>query len=183
VPTTSADEEKYAPEGQYWRGSIWAPTNHMVVKGLEANNRNQLAREIVTNHLNNISLVYQSTGTVWENYSSEFIKPGKPWAKPDFVGWSALGPIAQLIEFYIGIKLDVPHNKINWELLTTESVGLRNLKFGDSFVELVAAERIRLEDEIQISVKTSKEFDLYLNNGKKLFKKNIPPGKHEFKFV
>jgi hypothetical protein len=183
VPTTSADEEKYAPEGQYWRGSIWAPTNHMIVKGLEANNRHKLAREIVTNHLNNISLVYQSTGTVWENYSPEFIKPGKPWAKPDFVGWSALGPIAQLIEFYIGIKLNVPHNKINWELLTTESVGLRNLKFGDSFIELIAAERVRLEDEIQISVRTSKEFVLCLNNGKKLFKKNIPPGKHEFKFV
>lgn len=174
VPTTAADEDTYIPTGGYWRGAIWAPTNHMVVKGLQANDRHKIARDIVHNHLNNMSAVFQGTGTVWENYAPEFTKPGKP-AKPDFVGWTGDGPIAQLIENYIGINVDVPNNKIRWNLLTTEEVGLKNLVFGDSTLKLIAKSRGVERDPIKVEVDTQHKFELEIFDGSNTFNKTVTP--------
>jgi len=181
VPTTAADEPTYAPSGGYWRGSVWAPTNHMIVRGLVENNRPKLARDIVVNHLNNQSIVFQDTGTVWENYAPEFPKPGQP-SKPNFVGWSADGPIAQLIENYIGIEINVPENTVHWNLLSTEELGLRNLKLGDNTVELVAQERKYYTDPVTIDVNTQKEFTLELNDGTNQFTEKITPAKKSYTF-
>lgn len=181
VPTLAADNKSYASSGRYWRGSVWAPTNHMIVKGLQANNRHKLARDIVLNHLNNMSAVFQGTQTVWENYAPEFTKPGKP-AQPDFVGWSADGPIAQLIENYIGINIDVPNNKIRWNLLTTEEVGLKNLEFGESTIEVIAKERNKESDPITVEIETQHSFDLELFNGDHIFKRSIKPSDHTITF-
>jgi len=46
----------------------------MIVKGLAANDRHQLAREIVCDHLNNMAAVFKETGTVTV---SKKIEPGK----------------------------------------------------------------------------------------------------------
>ena len=35
MPALAADEPGYTPDGQYWNGAVWAPTNYMVVKGLQ----------------------------------------------------------------------------------------------------------------------------------------------------
>ena len=179
VPTLSADHPKYVKTGHYWLGSIWVPTNHMVVQGLVANGRHQLAREIVCNHLNNMATVFEETGTVWENYAPEFVEPGN-LAKPDFVGWSAVGPIAQLIENYIGITLDVPANTVYWNLLSTEKLGLSNLHFGSSSIEIFCNERKSLNDPIEITVQTSTPFILIINNGEKAVTKNIEIGEQKF---
>ena len=123
--------------------------------------------------------VFKETGTVWENYAPESAKPGN-WAKPDFVGWSAVGPIAQLIENYIGITLDVPANTIYWNLLSTEKLGLRNVRFGDSDIEIFCDERKSVEDPVNITVQTSKPFTLKMNNGRKIINQQIEPGKQKF---
>lgn len=177
VPTTAADEDTYVPTGGYWRGSVWAPTNHMVVKGLQANDRHKVARDIVLNHLNNMSAVFQGTDTVWENYAPEFTKPGKP-AKGDFVGWTGDGPIAQLIENYIGINVDVPNNTIHWNLLTTEEIGLKNLKFGDAEIDLVAQKRKKVDDPVKIEINTSGSFTLNLKTHEGQSQKTTSKGKH-----
>lgn len=174
VPTCAADEEKYAPSGRYWRGSVWAPTNHMVVEGLIAQGRLKLARDIVLNHLNNQAAVFSGTETVWENYAPEFTKPGAP-SKGDFVGWSAAGPIAQLIENYIGINISVPENRVTWNLLTTEEVGIENLQFGETTLKLVAAERKHMDDPVEITVDTGAEFELELYDGQKVYRENVQP--------
>lgn len=180
VPTTAADEQAYAPSGRYWRGSIWAPTNHMVVKGLMEQGRVKLARDIVLNHLNNLSAVFSSTNTVWENYAPEFSKPGQP-AKSDFVGWSAVGPIAQLIENYIGITPNVPANEVEWNLLTTENVGVRNLEFGkNNTLVLEAKERDHLDDPVALKIHAEKSFTLTLYDGQSTYERDIPAGAHEF---
>lgn len=174
VPTLAADEEKYAPEGKYWKGSIWAPTNHMIVKGLDVNGENNLSREIAVNHLNNMAIVFQATKTVWENYSPEFPKPGTPWAKSDFVGWSAVGPIAQLIEYYIGIKVNIPERTVLWNLLTIEGVGIKNLKVGnDGYVDLFVEERNSLSDAINITYKSTCRYRLVVDTGARVFSAEI----------
>jgi len=182
VPTTAADEEKYHPEGYYWRGSVWAPTNHMITKGLEANGRHKLARDIVINHLNNQSTIFRATDTVWENYAPEYTLPGKPWSKPDFVGWSADGPIAQLIENYIGLKVDVPQNTIHWDLLTIEEVGLESLQFGDANVMLKANQRKAPTEPVEIEVNSTGKFTLEIQTESELYTVNITEGKQTLTF-
>ena len=163
VPTLAADHPDYNPKGDYWRGSVWAPTNHMITKGLAANGRHELARTIVLNHLENMSEVFQNTETVWENYAPESAAPGEP-AAPNFVGWSADGPIAQLIEHYIGIRPDVPNNRIDWMLLTDEKVGLRDLDFGGVTVHLAAEKRSSTQAPVELTVETPRAFTVRLQD-------------------
>ncbi|WP_414632104.1 hypothetical protein, partial [Acetomicrobium sp. UBA5826] len=32
VPSLSADDLQYNPNGDYWRGSVWPPTNYMILR-------------------------------------------------------------------------------------------------------------------------------------------------------
>ena len=54
-----------------------APTNTMVIRGLEKYGYNKLAKEIALKHLDLISKIYKETGTIWENYAPDTITPGK----------------------------------------------------------------------------------------------------------
>ena len=78
VPTTPADQAGFDPAGGYWRGAVWAPTNTMVIRGLERYGKHDLAREIAMEHLRMVGEVFRTTGTVWENYAPDAAKPGKP---------------------------------------------------------------------------------------------------------
>lgn len=134
-PSLSVEHELYHPEGKYWRGGVWAPTNYMIIKGMHEagfHARGALATEA---YLDAMKTVYQKTGTVWENYAPEYIKQGNE-AKGAFVGWSALGPISLLIESSIGIDIDVPVNTINWHIQRTDRHGVENLRWKESTVSL-----------------------------------------------
>ena len=152
VPTLSADHPEYHEDGHYWKGSVWAPTNYMVLKGLERVGYHDLAHEIGCNTLDNVVEVYRQTGTVWENYSPEHTCPGKP-AKSDFVGWTGLIPIAVLIEYVLGIKADAKNDEIVWRVNLTEQHGIERYPFGGKSVDLVCAARQSADDEPQITIK------------------------------
>jgi len=96
-PTLSADEDEYHEYGDYWRGAVWAPTNVMVIKGLENYGYDELAAEATEKYLAGMYEVYQKTGTVYENYAPDHYAKGEP-AKADFVGWTGCGPIQLLFE-------------------------------------------------------------------------------------
>ena len=83
VPTTPADQPGFDPAGGYWRGAVWSPTNTMVIRGLERYGQQALADELALEHLRMVGEVFQTTGTVWENYAPDSASPGKP-AKPRF---------------------------------------------------------------------------------------------------
>ena len=119
VPTLSADHKDYNPNGEYWKGSVWAPTNYMVLKGLEKNGYNQLAHDIAKNCLENVVDVFNKEGTIFENYAPESAKQGEP-AKRDFVGWSGLFPISILYEFVFGIRPYAREKKIIWDVRLLE---------------------------------------------------------------
>jgi hypothetical protein len=57
--------------------------------------------------------------TIWEAYSPTAAEPATAksateYSRPDFCGWSALGPIGLAIENLLGIYLDAPQNEIVW---------------------------------------------------------------------
>ncbi len=179
VPTLAADDPAYSAGGIYWQGSVWPPTNHMIVEGLMTQGRVELAREIVVNHLNRVGEVFDNTGTVWENYAPESASPGSS-SQGDFVGWSGVGPIAQLIENYIGIIPDVPERTIQWNLLTRREVGLRNLEMGDfTITEIRAKRRETREDPPELIIDTPESFQLDLYDGRVDTTIQVEPGQSE----
>lgn len=67
--TLSKSHKDFSKQGYYWLGGVWAPTNYMVIKGLEKYgfvNNSQLASE---KYLDALVEVYKYTDTLWECYA------------------------------------------------------------------------------------------------------------------
>lgn len=121
VPVLSADHPDYQMEGDYWKGSIWAPTNYMILKGLTNHKYDKMAYEIACNDLKNVMECYKQTGTFWENYAPESSKRGSS-SRADFVGWTGLIPISILIEYVLGIQRGEGEDEIVWRINRCESM-------------------------------------------------------------
>ncbi|GMN07712.1 hypothetical protein MTsPCn5_31010 [Croceitalea sp. MTPC5] len=103
LPALSADDPDYRGWGDYWLGGVWAPTSYMVLKGLTANGKHGLAKDLAEKTYGAIAEVFEATGTFWENYAPDLISYGMP-AKKDFCGWTGLVPIAIYNEYIKGTK-------------------------------------------------------------------------------
>lgn len=140
VPSLSADHPAYRADGGYWLGGVWAPTNYMLLKGLDSTGHNALAHRIACRYLKNVTEVFRRTGTLWENYAPEAAAPGDP-AKPDFVGWTGLAPICMLIEYVLGLRADARRGVLLWDVRRTERHGVQRYPFGGSLIDLVCEAR------------------------------------------
>jgi glycogen debranching enzyme len=160
IPSLAADDEQYCRHGDYWLGSVWAPTNYMVLRGLTAVSEHDLAHEIAVNHHRNVVEVFAQTETLWENYAPEYIAPGDP-ARPDFVGWSGLPPIAVLFEYIFGLRPQVPAGKLIWDVRLLEEHGVQQYPFGpDGALDLRCARRFHPADEPQIEFTSTAPVEL-----------------------
>ncbi len=134
VPALSASDPNFRTDGGYWRGGVWAPTNYMVLKGLDRYEEYALAHEIATDALDAVVRVFERDHTIYENYAPRFDASGEPThgspAKPDFVGWSGLFSISVLFEYVFGIKPDAANGTILWDIRLTERHGITKYPFG-----------------------------------------------------
>lgn len=140
VPTLSADHPEYCDLGQYWRGGVWAPTNYMVLKGLEKNGYEDLAYDIARNCLENVVSVFKNDSTLYENYAPECASKGN-CANKDFVGWSGLFPISIAFEYVFGIRPYAKEKRIVWNIRLTEKHGVKNYPLNDLSLDLICEER------------------------------------------
>lgn len=162
VPTLSADAQTYCPHGGYWLGSVWPPTNYMVLRGLSQVGQDELAWQIGRNHLDNVLAVFEKTGTVWENYAPESADPGKP-AKRDFVGWGGLGPVAVLLEYVFGLRSSVPENTLTWDIRLTDAFGVDRLGFGHGGVLCLHCRQRQSEtDPPRLGVESNRQMTLHV---------------------
>jgi len=161
VPTLAADEPGYDPAGGYWRGSVWAPTETMVIRGLEAYGYQDRARALALSHLDLVARVFKNTGTIWENYAPDALAPGPP-AKSDFVGWSGIGPILYLLEYAIGLKPDAAHNLLVWELHSAARTGCERYRFNGHVVSLFAEAVGGEHGKVIVSIESDGDFTLQL---------------------
>jgi Trehalase len=134
-PTLSADEKEYRPDGGYWLGGVWAPSNYVIIKGLERYGHEAFAAEATEKYLAAMNEVFKKTGTVWENYAPESMKEGNP-SRGDFVGWTGCGPIALYIENVLGFRPDGARRTLLWNLRLAEPHGIRRLQFGSVSADL-----------------------------------------------
>jgi len=195
IPTLSALDLDYDESGHYWRGGVWAPTNYMVIKGLEQYGDYSLANRIAINHLENIYKIYSeftpdegkiafeerySDGykTIWECYSPENPEPATRWddtfySRQDFVGWSGLGPIAMLIENILGFEIRGDLNKIIWRINRDDKHGIENIQLGNQFVSLLCTPK---DEILELEISCKKEFTLEIFWVDKYYTKKITPG-------
>ena len=176
-PTLAADEDEYVATGGYWRGAAWAPTNVMVIKGLERYGHDELAAEATERYLRAMHAVFEETGTVFENYAPETFAPGAP-SKADFVGWSGCGPIQLLLENVMGLRPDGANGALTWHLRRLDRHGVEGLKLGDNRVSLVCAKRRNPDESALLHVECSEALRLIVKHpaGSKTYA--LEPGSH-----
>ena len=173
IPSLSADHPEYQNDGAYWRGGVWAPTNYMVLKGLEKNGYTDLAYDIARNSLENVIEVFKKDKTLYENYAPESANPGNP-AKKDFVGWSGLFPINILFEYVFGIHPFAKEEKIVWDIHLLEEHGVKNYPFNDLSVDLVCMGRATTDEEPIVVAICEKPIEIelrYANKTKTIYAK------------
>jgi glycogen debranching enzyme len=162
VPTLAADESGYDPAGGYWRGAVWAPTETLVIRGLENYGHHELARQIALSHLDMVAQVFRKTGTIWENYSPDAVQQGRP-AKGNFVGWSGIGPIVYLLEYALGLKADAPQNQLVGHLQPGGRQGCERFRFNGHVASRAAEPAAGTPGKIRISVESDGEFRLQVH--------------------
>jgi len=166
VPSLSADHPKYNAKGRYWQGGVWPGANYMVMDGLYKKGYCNKAKQIAANDFANILEIYKNTGTFWEYCAPESTEPGF-MARKNFVGWGGLPPIAEFIEFILGIHSDCSESLIVWDITQTESHGIQRLPFGnEGQVSLQVANRKSDSQKPVVTVSTNVEFDLIVKWGK-----------------
>ena len=182
VPSLSADDPNYDSLGAYWRGGVWAPTNYMVVKGLERYGRRDLAFELAVKHMENLCEVWTGfePASLWECYSPDLSRPGTAkrgeLSRSRFVGWTGLGPVAMLIEDILGVDVDVPANTITWQPCLLEKHGIKRLAFGKGSIDLICGGRPSRETPPIIRVSSTVPFKLCVAWARGTMEKNIRVG-------
>lgn len=134
LASLAADSPAYDPGGRYWLGSVWPPTNYVAFSGLARAGHRKLARQLAVRHLEVVAAVYRETGRLWENYAPDAAAPGS-WSGPDF-GWSALGPIALLIEVVLGLDPNALTQQLDWFLPEGETSGVKRFPLGPATIDL-----------------------------------------------
>jgi hypothetical protein len=167
-PSLARDQKSYSGAGNYWRGSVWAPTNYMVLDGLYRQGYKDLAYQMASIHHQYVLEVFKETGTFWENYSAEKAQPGIP-AKADFVGWTGLSAITIFIEYILGIHMDAPANAIHWDLRQLSKHGVHRLPFRDFIVDLICDERSGSDSPPRITIRSPQPINIYISFDSKSF--------------
>lgn len=142
------NDNDFDPAGLYWRGSLWMPTAYASLCGLNRYGFYRTAHDAglkIVKHMYDTYVGYEPH-TIWECYSPTKCEPasnehGNCTARPNFCGWSALGPISVLIECVLGFHtVDGFERRVEWEKPDNigENIGIRNLRFSDITTDIVA---------------------------------------------
>lgn len=184
VPSLAAEDPNYDPEGTYWVGGVWAPTNYMVARGLLEAGRGATAHGIALKYLGALARTYAEVDphTLWECYSPEADRPGRTAydlarVKPDFVGWSGLGPIAMLIENVIGLDVDAPAAEVCWDIRLSGEHGVRALPVGNGArADFLCAAREAAEAPARLTIRSEREITVFARRGAAESRIAVVPG-------
>jgi hypothetical protein len=153
----------------------------MVLRGLTDVGADDLAYDIARNHVENVSGVFQETGTLWENYAPERVKQGFP-SKPDFVGWTGVSAISIPIEYLIGLRIDPMKQELHWDLRLEGRHGvLRYPLTRGHYADLLCVSQTA--DTLQLSIHTTQAFTLVLHHRGRVENLMIQVGDHDLRIT
>ena len=163
--TVSRDDPDFdANDGWYWRGSMWLPTAYMGIKALEKYGFQEAADTTAEKVLSWMLRTYcdYEPHTIWECYSPTAPTPSSNHGKrvrPDFCGWSALGPISLFLENVLGFHdIDASSRTVRWDIRHDCRHGLNNLTFGDTTTDLLYDPAVST-----VTIRSNKPYCLILN--------------------
>lgn len=169
-PSLSRDDPHFSDDGQYWKGGVWMPLSYMSIKALEEYGYDVLADAAAQATLDWMLKTYENPEaiaankgepTIWECYSSTEPMPGthgQKYSRPDFCGWSALGPISLFIENVLGFHtVDFQRKEIGWRLHQPGVQGIKKLTFGDITTSIL------YDGESTVTVESTAPYTLSIN--------------------
>ena len=160
VPTLSADDPNFSSDGGYWNGSVWAPTNYMVLRGLTKYGLDSLAYEIAKNHVNNVVEVFNKTNDLRENYAPDKVQGNDG---RHFVGWTGLVSITDLFEYVFGFRANVPENKLIIDVRLLEEYGIERYPFGKNGVlDILCKKRANEREKPTVIISTNVQLKVVL---------------------
>ena len=148
----SRSDADYRSFGLYWRGSLWMPTAYASLKGFAEYGLYKDAHEAGYKIFQHMLATYNEfePHTIWECYSPEKHEPATQIhgigsrVRPNFCGWSALGPIAIYLEYVLGFHTaNAFEGVVEWEKPDTfrGKIGVRNFHLGDVVTDIIADEK------------------------------------------
>ncbi len=155
------------PDGNYWRGAIWLPTAYMGTKALEKYGYYDEADKAAEKLLMHMIRTYREyePHIIWECYSPTRDAPatdGKERVRPNFCGWSALGPISLFIENVLGFHMvDAQKKCITWRIHQPGRHGIANLHFGDIVTDIIYN-----DENGCVAVKSNAPYALVINGSR-----------------
>jgi glycogen debranching enzyme len=163
-PSVSRDDPSFTPEGMYWRGAVWLPTAYMASKALDRYGMHETSDELALRLLKHMSRTFldYEPHTIWECYSptqpkAATAKDNIEISRPDFCGWSALGPISLFIENVLGFhRIDAVKNVVAWRKHWDCHHGIRRLRFGNVITDIIA-------NGDRVDVTANREYTLEIN--------------------
>jgi hypothetical protein len=161
VASLSADTPGYDPDGGYWLGGVWAPTNYMVLRGLTERGYHDLAYAIAENHFDNVMSSFEATESIWEHFAPD--APGEGRGRRDFVGWTGITPIAVLFEYVIGLRSEALRDELVWDVRRTDEHGALRYPFGASGrLDLVCEARASISERPKLRIASNVALKLRL---------------------
>ena len=163
-PSVSRSDKDFAAKGKYWRGGVWLPTAYMSIKALEKYGYYDVADQSSYDLLKNMYKTYMEfePNTIWECYSPTEAKPSTlkknvEIVRPDFCGWSALGPISLFIENVLGFhEINAAEKKVVWRKYREGRHGIKPLRFGTVVTDIIG-------DGNTVEVNSNEPYTLVVN--------------------
>jgi glycogen debranching enzyme len=162
--TVSRNDIDFEAKGRYWRGGVWLPTAYMSIKALEKYGYYDVADQSSYDLLKNMYKTYMEfePNTIWECYSPTEAKPSTlkknvEIVRPDFCGWSALGPISLFIENVLGFhEINAAEKKVVWRKYREGRHGIKRLRFGTVVTDIIG-------DGNTVEVNSNEPYTLVVN--------------------
>jgi len=133
----------------------------MVLRGLSEQKKDDLAHIIAENHYGHVLGSFERTGSIWEHHAPDAEAEGR--GRRDFVGWTAITPIAVLFEYILGLDPDPARQRLTWTLRTVDEIGVERYPFGSTgSVDLLVVARKDPQQAPELIARTNQPLELEL---------------------
>lgn len=147
-PTLSADSPDFKETGEGFKGSVLAPFNFMVIKGLEKYQRYAFARECSIRHLYYIleglsPANSKQKGDLYEAYlpckeGPALCRGEKEFPRKRFLHFTGLSTVALMIENVIGLNISLPRKTVDWIIPNLEIMGIEKLSLKRNLITILS---------------------------------------------
>lgn len=186
-PTLAKDEQKYSPNGEGYRGSVFPPYTYMIIKGLENYSAFRSSKKYALQHIHAITETIKQHRAAneqtdkegggekgWglaEAYRPEEYKYAswsgkKQFPRKRYTPYLGLSAIALLVENVIGLQFSVPKKTVELTLTHMEHIGIMNILLKKNSISIIC-DKTHRGWEIHLSSEKLYYFTVHMLNIKK----------------